>query len=816
MAEMERDEQSLREGERTDRTEQSTGTRELTKASSQVEVMGKKEGPKEAKGLKEDTSGPNNKPNGSQGIRKGGWTRLPHLQKENMEVEAQGCEIGMKRKIEKANGLQDGREENEKKQKVEEETKKLSLFFATDLGVAEWFSFILEIGGYCAIKNANLTYIDAWAEGGGYGGQWHLIGFYGNPTTSLRADSWRMLQTLSSSSQLPWVVIGDFNEITRMEEKEGGVEWPISQMSRFKNTIWSCGLHEARFNGPIFTWWYQTCEGVQIREHLDRALVSKEWLLQFPDAVVLHKLTSTSDHSQLLLLFRPKPKRKKIRRIFRFESMWLKDPKCAQIFSKAWSEGVISDPMFPIHSCLESCCARLTAWNQTEFGHMDKKISQLQKHLEWLEVQKTSRETIHDRRETRVQLNCWLDKEGAMWKQRSRLNWFREGDRNPRFFHAKASARHQKNMMDGIYDEVGVWQEEEDVVEQIFQNYYTKLFTSSNPTEFTNLLEAVQPKVTDSMNSSLVREFQPSEVYRALTQMYPLKAPGPDGMPPLFFQHFWPMVSEVVVRTVLEFLNFGLSPPNFNDTHIVLIPKISNPKRVTEYRPISLCNVVYKLASKTLANRLKKVLPSIISDTQSAFVNGRLITDNILVAFETMHYISQRKTGSVGEMTLKLDMSKTYDRVEWVCLEKIMERLGFSPRWINGKLSGKITPSRGFRQGDPLSPYLFLLCAEGLSALIKKVVADGALEGVYEQASGQQLNRIKTSLFFSSNTTKEVQDEIKTKFGAQGWRVQKGGESLMHEVFKAKYFSQCDFVEASLGNNPSYAWRSIMAAQDVV
>ena len=115
---------------------------------------------------------------------------------------------------------------------------------------------------------------------------------------------------------------------------------------------------------------------------------------------------------------------------------------------------------------------------------------------------------------------------------------------------------------------------------------------------------------------------------------------------------------------MLDFLNFGISPPNFNDTHIVLVPKINQPKRVSEFRPISLCNVIYKLAAKTLANRLKKILPSIISETHSAFVNSRLITDNVLVAFETMHHISQHKTGKIGEMALKLDMSKAYDRVE--------------------------------------------------------------------------------------------------------------------------------------------------------
>ena len=167
---------------------------------------------------------------------------------------------------------------------------------------------------------------------------------------------------------------------------------------------------------------------------------------------------------------------------------------------------------------------------------------------------------------------------------------------------------------------------------------------------------------------------------------------------------------------VLDFLNLGISPPNFNETHIVLIPKVKELKKITDYRPINLCNVVYKIASKAIANRLKKVLPSIISETQSAFVHERLIIDNVLAAFETMHRISQKKGGRVGEMALKFDMSEAYDRMEWRCLEKIMENLGFAKKCknlimqcvttityaikINGSSRGHIKPSRGIRQGD--------------------------------------------------------------------------------------------------------------------
>ena len=211
-------------------------------------------------------------------------------------------------------------------------------------------------------------------------------------------------------------------------------------------------------------------------------------------------------------------------------------------------------------------------------------------------MQATSPDDIRDLRETRVELNCWLDKEDAMWKQRARLNWFQEGERITRFFHARASSMFQKNLIEGIFDADEVWQVDQEEIEKVFIEYYSDLFTSSKPSKFAEIVEAMQPKVTQSMNAMLVREFQASEVHKALKQMYPLKAPSPDGMPPLFFQKFWSTVGGLVTKTVLDFLNLGIIPPKFNETHIVLIPKTKSPTRVTDFRPISLCNVIYKLA----------------------------------------------------------------------------------------------------------------------------------------------------------------------------------------------------------------------------
>ena len=180
----------------------------------------------------------------------------------------------------------------------------------------------------------------------------------------------------------------------------------------------------------------------------------------------------------------------------------------------------------------------------------------------------------------------------------------------------------------------GQWREDCEEVEGIILTYFKEIYSSNFPVDFGTGLRAVDRKVSKEMNEDLLMDFRAEEVWRALKQMHPTKPLGLDSMSSIFYQRYWDIVGPHVVNCVLNTLRTGIMPNGLNDTYICLIPKVDCPQMITKFRPISPCNVIYKLVSKVLANRLKRVLPEVICDAQSAFVPGRQITDKVLMAFE--------------------------------------------------------------------------------------------------------------------------------------------------------------------------------------
>ena len=273
--------------------------------------------------------------------------------------------------------------------------------------------------------------------------------------------------------------------------------------------------------------------------------------------------------------------------------------------------GTVWDPYrgglgYSIMDRLKRCKVSLQGWNWSVFGNVNRVLKQKQERLQFLEGLNCLHEKADEIQGLRKEINEMLTREEIMWNQRSRASWIKWGDRNTKFFHATVSQRRRQIKIVGIEGVDGIWQENQEDIESTILEYFETIFKIDHPSQFGVSLGAIDQRVTRDMNESLVADFKAEEVWLALIQMHPTKAPGPNGMSPIFYQQYWEIVGSEVIKCVLDSLNSGVLPCGINDTYICLIPKVKSPQKITEYRLISLCNVIYKLISKVLANRLKK------------------------------------------------------------------------------------------------------------------------------------------------------------------------------------------------------------------
>ncbi|KAG7583540.1 Reverse transcriptase zinc-binding domain [Arabidopsis suecica] len=773
---------------------------------------------------------------------------------------------------------------------------------------------------------------------------------YGDPDCSKRKVVWEKIIRLGVGRKDRWCMVGDFNATLHNGEKLGGPRRSDNYFKPFTEMVESCGMFELSFSGNKFTWAGRRGDHwIQCR--LDRAFVNKDWLDHFPASNQVFLDMRGSDHRPVLIFL--VASQASYKGHFRFDSRFLHKPDVKLAIKRAWKPGS-SNGGFLVSHRLRACRKALSSWKKKNVMNSLLKIHQLEEALE--RVQSEVWPNLHQIHVLKTELAKAYRNEEEYWWQRSRQKWLRAGNRNSKYFHGSVKGNRARKRLEKLKNVHGIFQSSEAGKGEVAADYFSSLFKSSNPQSFQDWFSGFPSKVSAEMNENLIAKVTSTEIREAVFSIKASSAPGPDGMTACFFQQFWDIVGQQMIKEVKGFFELGVFPAEWNYTYLCLLPKVQLPLEMVDLRPISLCSVLYKTISKILVSRLQPILPQIVSVNQSAFVSERLITDNILVAHEVIHSLNTRVDISSQFMVVKTDMSKAYDRVEWSYLRALMIAMGFHRKWvdwimvcvstvtfsvlINDQPFGMITPQRGIRQGDPLSPFLFVLCTEGLTHLLNKGQKEGQLEGIsftengpevhhllfvddslfmckasldqcrflqetlnrYGAATGQVINLSKSSISFGvkvdpllkvsiqtlmgifkeggagtylgmpecfSGSKVELlsflKDRLKAKLSGcamadfwwntaeqsknihwqsweklclpkdlgglgfrdiqtfnqsllakQAWRILQYPDCLFAKLMKSRYFPQSDFLDASVGTRPSFAWKSILHGRELL
>ncbi|KAL0408409.1 UNVERIFIED_CONTAM: hypothetical protein Sradi_1775300 [Sesamum radiatum] len=329
---------------------------------------------------------------------------------------------------------------------------------------------------------------------------WRFTGFYGHPDAGQRKESWDLLRNLSKKSIRPWLCAGDFNEILTQNEKFGQLARPQWQIDAFRRCLEDCQLTDMGAEGEMFTWSNRRTTANRSSSS-DRACCTTAWMVAFPRARATNLVIGGSDHCIVQISLdqmgiqgsNRRPKR------FRFEAAWLREPSCEE-------------------------------WERREFGNVRSRIRQLEDRILSLDKGNLSTDSKQLLEMMKSELEELLAREELLWKQRSKAEWLREGDKNTAYFHARANERRKRNMISSLQSEEGCFTSDRENIQDIVLRHFKTVYSSTNPdlSVMEAILDTINPRVTGEMNEALLQPFSPEEVKRALDQMYPYKSPGPD------------------------------------------------------------------------------------------------------------------------------------------------------------------------------------------------------------------------------------------------------------------------------------------------
>lgn len=548
---------------------------------------------------------------------------------------------------------------------------------------------------------------------------------------------WKDLEAIHKHQQGPWCVIGDFNNVTKAQDRIGGKAVTESEYIDLLNMMETTGLAEMDTTGEFYTWTNKQVIGT-IYSRIDRVLGNLDWFQDNLDTVLTVLPASVSDHA-LLCVSRKDPIIKNNKN-FRFSNCLIEMEGYNDMVKASWSRPTRGSPMVRLWNKLK----RL----QQDMRRFSKPLSNLKQNLikaredlqfaqENLRNNNMNGDSIDRVRQLTEEVINLNDLEEKMLMQRAKVDWIRKGDGNNSFFHAIIKSRNNRRNIYMLQKTDGTLLENQSEIEDEIMDFYKKLMGTEDSQLHHIDIDAMRngKQVNMEQRRYLVSNITEQDIERALKGIGDDKSPGIDGFGAKFFKASWCIVKEDVIAAILEFFNTGRLYRGFNNTVVTLIPKGDNARYVKDYRPIAGCTTVYKIIAKIITERLGKILPSIISHSQAAFVPGQNIHNHILLAYELLNGYGRK--GGTPRVMMQLDLHKAYDMVNWRAMECILKEIGLPMQfvsWImtgvstvsyrfnvNGTYSDIMQAKRGIRQGDPMSPMLFVIIMEYMHRTLVKM-----------------------------------------------------------------------------------------------
>ncbi|XP_074300104.1 uncharacterized protein LOC141631314 [Silene latifolia] len=584
---------------------------------------------------------------------------------------------------------------------------------------------------------------------------WYTV-VYGSNDEAVRCDLWDILKETKIKCQGAWCICGDFNNVLNFHERIGrDVLW--NEIRDFRDCVDYCEVQDISAHGAFFTWTNKQDPSSRVFSRIDRMMVNRDWYDMYPESNAYFMAEGIYDHNPCVCYRRMTDVRKKTQ--FKYFNMWSMAPEFKTIVNHEWNKQIRGTKMYSVVTKLKSLKKPLKALNRQRFSDVERATEVAKQTLidiqEKMHLNPHNQTVLQDEQAAASSYKMLAEAQFRYLKQKAKTEWH------------------------------GITHTDNQDIEGAFLDYYQDLLgTHTNTSKVHGPTVRTGPTLTDLHHQILLRTVTKDEVKASIFSIPPTKAPGPDGYSSQFFKDSWDIIGNEVTEAVLDFFQTGQLLKQLNCTNITLIPKVSRPVHVHEFRPIACCNILYKCIAKILCTRLGQVLPDIIRCNQGAFVKGRTIVENVLICQDLVRLYKRRSASP--RCLLKIDLRKAYDTVEWGFVQDMLQKLNFPTKFIdmlmvcittpsyslalNGNNFGFFKGKRGLKQGDPLSPLIFtlydlLLFCKGTELSIMWLLRSFS---TFSAASGLKLNKEKSNIYFNGVPTSIIQNILRVSGFVQG------------------------------------------------